>query len=69
MADGLGASIFPASAGNKLDIQWGVGRELLLADVGSAETEETAFGSAQWQACVTVVIEKSPLECAEQAVL
>ena len=51
MADNLGVSLFPASAGNKLDIQWGVGREILLADVGSTETEESAFGSAQWQAC------------------
>ena len=51
MADNLGVSLLPASAGNKLDIQWGVGREILLADVGSTETEESAFGSAQWQAC------------------
>ncbi|KAL3157295.1 hypothetical protein ABBQ38_001525 [Trebouxia sp. C0009 RCD-2024] len=40
MADSLGVSAFPASAGNKLDIQWGVGREMLLVDVGSADTEE-----------------------------
>lgn len=50
MADSLGVSAFPASAGNKLDIQWGVGREMLLVDVGSADTEESVFGSAQWQA-------------------
>ncbi|KAL3146174.1 hypothetical protein ABBQ32_002884 [Trebouxia sp. C0010 RCD-2024] len=48
MADSLDLGAFPASASNKLDIQWGVGREILLVDVGSAETEESALGCAQW---------------------
>ena len=51
MAEHLGVSVFPASAGNKLDMQWGIGREVLLADVATeagGQTEETAFGTAKW---------------------
>lgn len=45
-------SVFPASAGNKLDVQWGMGREILLADVATGtgrQTEDSAFGTAQWR--------------------
>lgn len=45
-------SAFPASAGNKLDFQWGMGREISLADVAAGtgrQTEDSAFGTAQWR--------------------
>lgn len=51
----MAISGFPASAGGELDIQWGIGREVLLTDVvtgAGRETEECAFGTARWQVIV-----------------
>ena len=52
MADNLGVSVFPVFAGNKLDVQWGMGRDILLAEVATGtgrQTEDSAFGNAQWR--------------------
>lgn len=52
MADNQSVSVFPASVGNKIDVQWGMGRGLLLADVTTGtrgQTDDSAFGTAQWR--------------------
>ena len=49
----IGISVFPSPAGSKLDVHWGVGREVFLGNVAvgkGEEMQEAHFGTAQWQA-------------------
>ena len=44
-------SSFTCRPGCRLDFQWGLGREVLLADIDESSQEQTAegnFGTAQW---------------------
>lgn len=59
MADSLVVSVFPACAGNKLDVQWGMGREMSLADLATGtgrQTEDSAFGTVQWRVLMPPMI-------------
>lgn len=54
-----GVTVLPSPSGSKLDVHWGVGREVFLGNVvvrTGEEVQEAQFGSVQWQAHISLQV-------------